>query len=291
MKAIQFTVPISEKGTVVVHEDVLPHFYNYFHRHAEAQVSLILKGEGTLIAGNYTQPIKAGDVYIIGPNQPHIFKSPPQYFSNNLEDNVHAIHIFFDFEKTLAGLINLPELDSIKKFLSHTSGGLQLPDGYKRDAAQLIKKVNNLTGLGRLMEFVNLLQFFATEVKDWKLLNTGFSKHSFSDSEGMRMNDIYQYTIEHYTENFSLDKIARIAHITPHAFCKYFKKHTRKTYMSFLNEVRINEACKKIINGDFDSIASVGYATGFNNAITFNRVFKRVTGMSPSEYIRNYRRG
>jgi AraC-like DNA-binding protein len=51
-----------------------------------------------------------------------------------------------------------------------------------------------------------------------------------------------------------------------------------------LNEIRINEACKKIFAGDFDSIASVAYDSGFKSAISFNRVFKQITGKSPLQY-------
>lgn len=43
MKVIQFTVPVAEEGAVVVQEDILPYFYNYLHRHKEAQVTLIIK--------------------------------------------------------------------------------------------------------------------------------------------------------------------------------------------------------------------------------------------------------
>lgn len=91
-----------------------------------------------------------------------------------------------------------------------------------------------------------------------------------------------------YSEDISIEKIASIAYMTPPAFCRYFKKHTRKTYVTFLNEVRINEACKQIINGDFDSLASIAYSNGFNNAVTFNRVFRRSTGKSPREYMKEY---
>ena len=82
--------------------------------------------------------------------------------------------------------------------------------------------------------------------------------------------------------------LASVAHLTPQAFCRYFKKHTRKTYISFLNEVRITEACKKMVQGDFDSYSSVAYQAGFNNVVTFNRVFKKTTGRSPREYLKEY---
>ncbi|CAL1517596.1 AraC family transcriptional regulator [Chitinophaga sp. MM2321] len=291
MKVVQFTVPVASEGSVVIQEDILPYFYNYLHRHKEAQVTLIIKGEGTLIAGSYTQPFKAGDVYVIGANQPHMFKGDARYFENLQEKNIHAIHIFFDHEQALQGMISLPELEPVRKWLELTRFSLQLPAIHEEKAAAEILRLRQLTGAERLFAFMTMLTWFSKQVKDWKSLSTGFSRHVYSESEGLRMNDIYQYTLEHYAENITLARIAGIAHLTTYAFCKYFKKHTRKTYLGFLNEVRINAACKKIINGDADSIASVAYATGYNNPITFNRVFRKVTGMSPSAYARQYRFG
>jgi YesN/AraC family two-component response regulator len=250
---------------------------------------LIIKGEGTLIAGNYTQPFKAGDIYVIGANQPHMFKGDAKYFENLQEKNIHAIHIFFDHEQALKGLFNLPEMEVVRKFLLLTTNSLQLPAAHTEKIGEEVQKIAGLTGPERLLSFINMLLYFSKQVKDWKSLSTGFSKHTYSESEGLRMNDIYQYTLEHYSENITLGKIASVAHLTTYAFCKYFKKHTRKTYLEFLNEVRINAACKKIIAGNFDSIAAVAYATGYNNPITFNRVFRKVTGMSPTNYARQYR--
>jgi len=290
MKVLQFTVPIVQKGSVAVQEDILPYFYNYYHRHAEAQITLIIRGEGTFIAGNYTQPFKPGEIYILGANQPHIFKADPRYFENTSENNIHAIHIYFDQDALLGGILNLQELESIRKFVLGSTNGFQLPEQFCQTAALMIRRINFTDRAERLFEFFRLMHFFATDVKNWKSLTNGFSKYAFTDSEGLRMNDIYQYTIEHYAEDISLKKVSEVAHITPHAFCKYFKKHTRKTYMSFLNEIRINEACKRIINGNFDSISTIAYAIGFNNTITFNRVFKKVTGMTPTNYISGYKR-
>jgi AraC-like DNA-binding protein len=103
------------------------------------------------------------------------------------------------------------------------------------------------------------------------------------------MNDVYRYTMEHYTEHISLEQIASVAHLTVQAFCRYFKKHTRKTYIRFLNEIRINEACKKMTGNSAVAISSVAYECGFSSAVSFNRVFKQITGVSPSRYMADYR--
>ncbi len=291
MKVIQFSVPIDKQSSVVVSEDILPYFYNYMHRHSELQITLILKGKGKLIAGNYTQPFKPGDVYILGPNQPHIFKSDKQYFASPRPGNVHAIHIFFDYQRFLKNFMDLPELEPVNRLFNEALPGLQVPHTYTTKVALDIKAINQSHDFNRLIKLITLLQYLATEVKGWKSLSTGFNNEPVPGMEGFRMNDIFEYTLKHYDENISLKKIASLVHITPHAFCKYFKKHTRKTFVSFLHEIRINEACKKMLNNDFDNIASIAYATGFNSAINFNRVFKKMTGMSPSDYIRLYKYG
>ncbi|MFC5408906.1 AraC family transcriptional regulator [Larkinella bovis] len=289
MKVLHFTPPVPQEDSVIVDEDILSHFYNYFHRHKQLQITLIIKGTGTLMVGNYSQAFQPNDVYILGANQPHIFKSDPKHFVNPQVGNAHAIHVFFDLDRIPRSFLDLPEMEAISRFLKTIQNGLQLPAKHANQVGRIIKKLKNKPSLERLLSVISLFQYFSKEVKEWKSLHTGFASYPVSDSEGIRMNEIFQYTLDHYAENITLSRIADIANITPHAFCKYFKKHTRKTYNTFLNEIRINEACKRIINSSYDGISTIAYSTGFNSATNFNRVFRKTTGMSPSDYIRAYK--
>lgn len=291
-KILQFTIPLTQKrkSTVVVDDDRLPYFFNHYHRHPEVQITCILRGRGRLIAGNYTQPFKEGDIYMISANQPHIFKSDPDYFRNIKSDNVHAIHIYFDYSKLRHCLSTLSETQNISELASKMNGnsGFQAPDAIRDVIIEIVNKINNLTGLDRLTNFLILMDFIASHIDEWKRLSTGLTRHAYANMQSRRMSDVYQFTIEHYDENISLADVSAIANMTIPAFCKYFKKHTRKTYAAFLNEFRINEACKKIISGKFENVTSIAYSTGFNSPISFNRVFKKITGFSPTEYIRHH---
>jgi len=287
MKVVQFTLPVSREHSVIVQEDILPHFYNHLHRHNETQITWIIKGQGTLIAGSAMQRFQPGDIYIFGSNQPHILKSDPDYFHKGSKKQVHALTLFVDPKGPFGKVLELPEMLSVKKFLELSRTGLQVPATQRRQVSAGMLQVKEARNGYRLTCFINLLQLLAS-VKKYKTLSGSQSEYAITESEGLRMNDIYQYTMEHYTENISLQQIARVAHLTPQAFCRYFKKHTLKTYITFLNEVRINEACKKIVAEDFDSLASVAYQTGFSNAVTFNRVFKKITGRPPKKYLQEY---
>ena len=272
---------------MIVQEDIQNWFYEHLHRHNETQITWILKGEGTLIAGNYMQRFKPGDIYILGANQPHVFKSDPAYFDKRKKKEVHSISIFFNPKGFFKPILELPEMKSVSKFVDTTFFGLQAHYLHQEILSANILDIKNKSNAGRLAAFIETLQFMAG-LKKWKSLSTELAEHSISDSEGLRMNDIYQYTMSNYTDNISLKTISDIAHLTPQAFCRYFKKHTLKTYVNFLNEVRVSEACKKLMIRDFESVSSVAYQTGFSNAVTFNRVFKKITGKSPRQYSKEY---
>jgi AraC-like DNA-binding protein len=287
MKVVQFTIPVSQEHSIMVQEDKLPHFYNHLHRHNETQITWIIKGEGTLIAGTCMQRFQSGDIYILGANQPHILKSDPVYFEKNSKTEVHALTVFVDLRGPFGRILELPEMNNVKKFMEATRMGLQVPASHQRDVIERMLMVKEARNGIRLACFIQMLQTLSS-IKKYKTLSTTHTEYAITESEGLRMNDIYQYTMGHYTENITLKQIADVAHLTPQAFCRYFKKHTLKTYVAFLNEVRINEACKKIVSENFDSLASVAYQTGFTNAVTFNRVFKKITGQPPKKFLNEY---
>lgn len=287
MKVIQFTIPVAKDNSIHVQEDVLSHFYEHLHRHYETQITWVIKGTGTLIAGNIMQPFKPGDIFVIGANQPHLFKSDPEYFQSENNLNIHSLNIFFNPKGFITYLLDFSEMTGIRKFVNSSIHGMQCSDNNQNIVSDYILNVKNSFSGYRIAAFIELLQLMAN-LKDWKHLSTGFFEYSITDSEGLRMNDIYQYTIANYTENITLEQIAEVVFLTPQSFCRYFKKHTLKTYTEFLNEVRINEACKKFMANDYESISAIAYQTGFNNVVTFNRVFKNVIGKSPREFIKEY---
>jgi AraC-like DNA-binding protein len=287
MKALQFTLPVTKNNSVIVQEERLPWFYNHLHRHKEIQITLIIKGEGTLIIGNYIQKFKPGNIFIIGANQPHIFKSDAIYFHKKTKNNVHALTLFFNSFESFKDILSLPEMKEIKKFSEKSSLGMQAPESEEMKLAKDILKLREVKNGLLLADFIKLLHKFS-HLKKWKMLSTEYSVLPISDYEGLRMNDIYQYTMENYTKKIKLQQIADVSHLSIPAFCRYFKRHTNKTYITFLNEIRINNACNNIIDGSFKSISSIAYDNGFDNITTFNRLFKRFIGISPTKYSKKY---
>src|SRR5690606_8163052 len=116
-------------------------------------------------------------------------------------------------------------------------------------------------------------------------LYSGIRNLAYSDRDGVRISEVYKYTFDHFHEDIAVEDVASIVHMTPTSFCKFFKKHSMKTYIGFLNEVRIEKACQMLINKHTESISETAFQVGFNNVVHFNRVFKQVTGLSPRQYL------
>ena len=105
MKVLPFTIPVAHDKTIIVQEENLPYFYPHLHRHDEIQLTLILKGKGTLIVGNSMHAFGPNEVFLIGAQMPHVFKSDPSYFANEDVNHVHSITIFFQSERKAGNTI------------------------------------------------------------------------------------------------------------------------------------------------------------------------------------------
>jgi AraC-like DNA-binding protein len=287
MKIIQFTIPVLKNISIHVQEDKLPHFYEHLHRHNEIQITWVIAGEGTLIAGNTMQQFKPGNVFLLGANQPHLFKSDPAYFKGNKNKHIHSLNVFFSPCGFLSHLLMYPELRNIKRFAETSTNGMQALEKDEQNLCTRLLTLKNSYSGYRFALFIELLQTMAN-IKQWKPLSIEPPLVSITDTEGLRMNDVYQYIIANHMENITLEQISQVACMTPQSFCRYFKKHTSKTFISFLTEIRINEACRKLMDNNFKSISAVAYQSGFSNIVNFNRIFKSMLNKSPREFVREY---
>lgn len=287
MKVLQFTIPVAHDKAIITQHDVLPQFYSWLHRHEEIQLTWVIKGKGTLVVGNNMHTFREDDIFWIGSNQPHVFKSDLSDAVPGSQENIHALTIFFNPQGKLGPVFELAELKKIKAFLQKCKDGFCVPEEQREEISTRMLQIEQNRGARQMIHFIDLLHFFQNMAEPQPLIS-GSRLLSINEQEGIRIGYIYDYIMQHYDSDIKLEDIAQHANMSAQAFCRYFKKHTRLTFVSFLNEVRINEACKKLADGTFDSISTVAYHCGFNSIANFNRVFKTITGKSPRDYIREF---
>jgi YesN/AraC family two-component response regulator len=120
----------------------------------------------------------------------------------------------------------------------------------------------------------------------YAIASMGF-KYNYLREEQDQIQNIYNYTLNHYKQKITLAEIAEVAKVSPNTFCKFFKSRSRKNYTDFVNEIRVGQACKLLIENKF-RINEVCFESGFNNFASFHKCFKKVTGKSPLQYQRSF---
>ncbi|QTE23706.1 AraC family transcriptional regulator [Polaribacter cellanae] len=279
MKVLPFQIPKPENDALVFQEDIEFSFYNKLHQHKEIQISFIVKGEGTLIVGDRINNYEAGNVLVLGSNLPHVFKS-----SENLKEKSHMITLFFTEDSFGNDFFDLQELNEINRFFEQAKHGFKIISDKNISTLFLMLKTAS-----KLERFITLLQLLKQTISlKYESLSSFVYEKKYTAVEGKRMRAVFEFTMNNFTEEITLDGIASVASMTKNAFCKYFKKRTNKSYFRFLNELRIENASKLIVSNTDFTLAEIAYNSGFKNISNFNRHFKSIKKMSPSNYRKNY---
>ncbi|MFN8357308.1 MAG: AraC family transcriptional regulator [Spirosomataceae bacterium] len=282
MKVIPFKIPQTTRLAFRVQEDKHLHFYDSLHQHPEIQITLVLKSEGVLIAGDYLGNFEAGDVFVLGSNLPHVFRNDDSYFQENNDLHAEAITLFFDATYLGEAFWNLTEMLPVRTFVHQATHGFRLVGQAQLQAAALLQRLVTQEYLDKLLCFFELLKVLS-ETTEVEQLALSSQSTNLNELEGKRMNEIFQFTFRESHRTISIVEVAQVANLSPEAFCRYFKLRTRKTYINFLNEVRISNACKLLLHQDLP-VSDVCYQVGFQNLSNFNRVFKKVVGKTPREF-------
>lgn len=276
MKVLPFTIPKPKRDALIIQEDRQMAFYGVLHRHDELQISYIVEGEGVLIVGDTVSSYSKGDVIILGSNVPHVFKS-----NEKLKQPSYMLSVFFTQTSFGTDFFQTEELKSLQSFFKKSENGFKLKNPSEK-VIRLFYSIQKSTKLERFILFFQLLKQLNSAKYD--VLSSFHSEKKYKDTEGQRMGAVFQYTMNHFREKITLEEIAKEAAMTPNAFCNYFKKRTRKTYITFLNEIRVEEACRLLREETELSIAEIAEQSGFQNISNFNRIFKKIKAIKPIEF-------
>jgi AraC-like DNA-binding protein len=287
MKPLLFRNPMNNEESFYIQEDKLPHFYDILHYHPEFQLTLIIEGTGTCFIGDKIGRFAPGDIFLIGANLPHVFRSAEAYYSKDSKVFAHGISSYFKKESFGESFFDLPETHAIKDLLLRASRGLIIKGNTREIVRPGILGLVKQDGFQRLLSFLSILYSIATSTELEFISSIGFQA-SKKENDHKKINDVFNYVMKNFQKDIELDEIAKIASMSTTAFCRFFKIRTRKTFSEFLNEVRIGNACKLLINSS-DSITEIAYKSGFNNSSNFNRAFKKITNYTPSGYLKRLR--
>lgn len=276
MKVLPFTIPKPENVTLYTEQYKGETFYEKLHQHKEIQISSVIVGEGTYIIGDCVGEFKEGDIFVIGENLPHVFK-----LDDAFEQQCEMSTVFFSKNSYGEHFFDLPEFEHFQNFFNNAILGYEVLSN-KEELNLLLYNIKSLSKYEQFTSFLEILNIISSAQK--RKLSSMINLKKYAGDEGKRMSDIFKYTMDNFHKEITLNEVADIANMTPNAFCRYFKQRTTKTFVNFLIDVRIGNACKLLAKNNDLSITEISYKSGFNNLANFNRKFKAVKGVTPSEY-------
>lgn len=269
-------IPDPQNSFRVLHQKVSANTYPWhYHYHPELEMVCVLGGSGRRHVGNHLSYYEDGDLVFIGSDLPH------GGFGYGAVDMHEEIVIQFREDFLGNALSSSIEFDEIKQFFERSRQGISFYGNTQTEVKTKLKKILQLSYFERLLSLLDILQQLATS-KEFMLLNPAEVAYSFNKKDELRLKNIYEYVEKHHQRTISIEEIAAEANLSVPAFCNYFKRNMNQTFVDFLNEFRVNKACKMML--DRTSFTDICFSTGFSSLSYFSKVFKDVKGKSPREY-------
>ena len=255
-----------------------------YHFHPEYELTLILKGKGMRFVNHNMEDYVIGDLVLLGSNLPHCWKTDAI-----IEGEVNAHSIVIQFSKDFLGeqLFLKPEFSSILELLQRSASGIRFSEEIqhitKERMIALAEEENNFK---QLMSFLEILHDLSI-TDSFKLLSNDTANAQQSLADKQRINPVFTYIVENFKKSVSLNVAAEIANMTPNAFCRYFKKITRKTFMETVISYRINYAVQQLVHTN-QLVSQICFDSGFTDISHFYKLFKTKIKMSPLSYRKKF---
>ena len=166
MKSLPFKIPKTEKDSFHMQIDEEKHFYDTLHQHPEIQLTFIENSSGNLIYGDYLGAFAPGDVFVIGPNVPHVFRNDNSFYEDGGEENARAFTLFFDKKTFGEQFLELPESVKLSQFIGMAERGMKLKSGDAQILIPLIRELFSTEGLNRLILLLQIYFQKALQIQD-----------------------------------------------------------------------------------------------------------------------------
>jgi AraC-like DNA-binding protein len=218
---------------------------------------------------------------ILGSNLPHWFRADDNCYNKTATIKPASIVIHFLDDCFGKEFFWIEEMTEIRKFLEIAKLGIEFYGETKNTIRKIILGLLKADKIGRLLGLIEILHLMAN-TKEYKLLSeNGMVGVSKKDSE--RMNVVFDYVLKNFKNDINLGEIANKTNFSEAAFCRYFKLRTQKTFVEFVNEIRVGHACKLLMVSELN-IIEICYESGFKNLSNFNRQFRNFMKMNPKSY-------
>ncbi|MEO0897733.1 MAG: AraC family transcriptional regulator [Bacteroidota bacterium] len=247
-------------------------FEPYWHYHPEIELTLILEGNGIRFVGDHVENYGPKDLVLVGSNLPH------QWISSE----GHPIHkaLVIQFQQEI--FQSFPEFRELRELVSSASLGMKFPPPDPELLSAFMKLVDQPPTL-QISQLIHILYLLRQRDAQRILSSSTQFQIKANEAEQSRINEALGYMMEQLDKPLRVADMAQKCNMVPQSFCRWFKKHTGHSFISYLNQTRIQNSCQYLIHTDL-SIQEIAFKVGFENVSHFNRTFKKIQNIPPTGF-------
>ncbi len=246
------------------------------HYHPEYELQWVEHFEGVRTLGSSIEKVDAPELAFVGPNTYHAWHTG---------EGLRRTHLItIQFSKDLFGetFIDKNLFLPIKEMMDYSPNGILFSQETTRQIGPRLQAMANKRGFDSLLDFLSILYDLAVSPDKRIVCNDNHGGNLY-EMQGRRIKTVCQYLQVNYHKKITVSEVASLINMTDSGFCHFFKKRTQKSFVDYLNDLRIGKASRLILDSSY-TISEIAYECGFNNISNFNRIFKSKRGMTPSDF-------
>lgn len=259
------------------------------HAHEPFQLCYILKGTCCHYINGQKHILVKGDIFAIPPFMSHTMASIDKKEVRLVQ--IDFMHFFINENmRDLSQIDSFVDFAYIQPILS--AGEKLYPKLNVSPASQLIIE-QLIAGMKRELEAkedgyrlsikADLLKLLVLVGREFKNFSGKSKENKAVQLHREAFHEAIDYIEKNYGREIKLEDIAQIATMSSSYFCHIFKLIKGKTFIEYLNQLRISKAME-LMKSSNKNITEICFSVGYNNVGHFNRMFKNITGNTPSEY-------
>ncbi len=256
--------------------------FTRWHYHLEYELVFINKGSGKRMVGDHIDRFENHDLVLLGPNLPHEWLCEPYYFSK--EEGFKGDAIVIQFLEHFLGdsFFKLPENKKLFRTLEDAKRGCIFYGETKRQIIALLLQMKSLNKEDRFYELFKLFKILANTF-EYKLLSSPNFTSDFNADDSSSLKKVIAFIMQNFNKKISMKQMLEISNMSSTTFSVVFKKNFNMTFSEYVLKVRVGYACS-LLTDDKLSISQISHDSGFENLSNFNRIFKKIKGITPKEF-------
>ncbi len=275
--------PLKENDCFLVFDRERNDFDFPIHFHPEYEINFIRNAKGAKrVIGDHIGEIEGYELVMVGPNVYHGWEN----HKNDTKKVLHEITIQFPRYLFDEEILNKNIFKPIRELFRAANHGILFSEETAKNVEDKLILISKKSGFDNFLDFQSLLYDLAISRNKKMLTNISFEdQNDFHNSK--RIEKVYNYIKENYAQKIKVEEAASIINMTVISFSRLIKQRTGKTFIEFVNDLRLGFATRQLIETN-DSVSEICFKCGFNNISNFNRVFKKRQNCTPSEFRQNF---